>query len=124
MELPVFLQLRELGRALAVGAAAGLFYDLLRPLRRGRWSTWASDAFYSLVLLLALLLFALYAGRGRLRLFALISMALTGTLWLWLISPLLRRMEASRRRFSHRLFGKIRYLVEQQKKNSKTKKNS
>ena len=124
MELPVILQLRELGLALAFGAIAGLVYDLLRPLRQGRWSTWTADALYALLLLLSLLLFALYAGRGRLRLFALIAMALSGSLWLWKISPLFRRMEFRRRRFVRRLTRKIQYWLEQKKKYSKTEKNS
>lgn len=90
MELPVRLQLRELGLALALGAGLGLWYDLLRPLRRGRVSTPLWDGFYCLSLLLSLLAFAVYAGRGRLRLFALGAMALSGGLWLRLCSPLVR----------------------------------
>ena len=70
MELPVLTQLRELLYALAVGAGLGLCYDLLRPLRRGRWTTGLTDLIYCLLTLATLLGFALYAGRGRLRLFA------------------------------------------------------
>ncbi|MBQ1372491.1 MAG: hypothetical protein IIY70_06115 [Oscillospiraceae bacterium] len=124
MELPVFLQLRELGLALVFGVAAGLVYDLLRPLRRGVWSTGLVDAFYALLLLPALLLFALYAGRGRLRLFALIAMALSDSLWLWGISPLFRRLECRRRSFIRRLTRKIHFCHEQKKKNSEKEKNS
>lgn len=91
MELPVALQLRELGLALGTGVLFGLLYDLLRPLRRGRVSTALADLLYSLALLAGLLLFALYAGRGRLRLFAPAAMGLSGALWLGLVSPLLRR---------------------------------
>lgn len=92
MELPVCLQLRELGLALGLGAGFGLLYGLLRPLRRGRLTTALADGFYGLLLLIGLLLFALYVGRGRLRLFAAAAMGLSGSLWLGLVSPLLRRM--------------------------------
>lgn len=92
MELPVSLQLRELGLALAAGALFGLLYDLLRPLRRGRFCTALADGLYSLLLLAGLLLFTLYAGRGRLRIFAAAAMGLSGGLWLRLVSPLPRRL--------------------------------
>ena len=84
MELPVGLQLRELALALALGAGLGLLYSLLRPLRRGRLLTSITDFLYVLAVLLCLLAFALYAGRGRLRIFALAAMAVSGGLWLWL----------------------------------------
>lgn len=93
MELPVSLQLRELGLALALGAGFGLLYDLLRPLRRGRITTALADLLYALLILLGLLLFTLYAGRGRLRLFALAAIGLSGGLWLKLFSPLIRRLQ-------------------------------
>ena len=82
MELPVGLQLRELALALALGAGLALLYVLLRPLRRSRLLTSAMDFLYVLAVLLSLLAFALYAGRGRLRLFALAAMAVSGGLWL------------------------------------------
>ena len=93
MELPVFLQLRELSWALALGAALGLCHDLLRPLRRGPRSTALADVLWCLLLFLSLLGFALYAGRGRLRLFAPAAMALSGGLWLRLCSPPLRFLQ-------------------------------
>lgn len=82
MELPVGLQLRELALALALGAALALLYDLLRPLRRGSGLTAWMDLLYVLAVFVSLLGFALYAGRGRLRLFALAAMGLSGGLWL------------------------------------------
>ena len=99
MELPVSLQLRELGWALALGALFGLLYDLLRPLRRGPASTALADLLFCLPLLPALLLFALYAGRGRLRLFAPAAMALSGGLWLRLLSPRIARLQRALGRF-------------------------
>ena len=92
MELPVSVQLRELLLALGVGAVFGLLNDLLRPLRRSRFSTALLDLLWCLTVLATLLLFALYVGRGRLRLFAAAAMGLSGSLWLGLVSPLLRRM--------------------------------
>lgn len=107
MELPVLLQLQELLWALALGAGLGLLYDLLRPLRHGQWRTALTDALYALLLLIALMLFALYAGRGRLRLFALAAMGCTGGLWLWLVSPLFRCLERVRLRISRRLVCRV-----------------
>ena len=83
MELPVGLQLRELWLALAAGACLGLLYTLRGPLRRNRFLTIAADLIYVLTVLAALLGFALYAGRGRLRIFALAAMLLSGSLWLY-----------------------------------------
>lgn len=83
MELPVGLQLRELELALATGVCLGLLYTLLWPLRRNRFLTMGADLLYVLAVLATLLGFALYAGRGRLRLFALIAIFLSGSLWLW-----------------------------------------
>jgi hypothetical protein len=88
MRLPVSLQLRELLLALAFGAGAGVLYDLLRPLRRGRLSTGLTDAAYCLLLFFGLLGFALYVGRGRLRLFAVGASGLSGGLWLTLSAAL------------------------------------
>ena len=113
MELPVALQLRELELSLALGAGLGLVYDLLRPLRRGRIFTALWDGLWCLLTLVCLLLFALYAGRGRLRLFALAGMAASGGLWLGLISPRIRRLQRA-------LAALPRALV---KKEKKTKKN-
>lgn len=92
MELPVGLQLRELGWALALGAGLGLLHDLLRPLRGAPWRTALADLLFCLLLFPALLAFALYAGRGRLRLFVPAAMACSGGLWLQLVSPRLRRL--------------------------------
>ncbi len=103
MELPVSLQLRELGYALALGAALGLLYEQLRPLRRGRFLTAAADLIYVLVVFVSLLGFALYAGRGRLRLFALAGMALSGGLCLWLCTQFRRIMKNFAKKAKKRL---------------------
>ena len=123
MELPVALQLREFGWALLFGAGAGLAQDLLRPLRRGRVSTALADALYCLLLLLGLLLFALYAGRGRLRIFALAAMALSGGLWLRLVSPIFRRLETARRRLFQRSCRALKKSLKSMKFFSKNEKN-
>lgn len=91
MELPVGLQLRELELALALGAGLSLLYALLGPLRRGRLLTALLDLLYVLAVLVSLLAFALYAGRGRLRIFALAAMALSGALGLGLWSLVRKR---------------------------------
>ncbi|MBR6378153.1 MAG: hypothetical protein IKS05_10390 [Oscillospiraceae bacterium] len=92
MRLPVALQLRELGWALAAGLAAGIAYRLLGLFRRGRVGTLLTDGLYCLLLLAGLLAFALWAGRGRLRLFALLAMGTSGSGWLALTGPGLRRL--------------------------------
>lgn len=92
MELPVSLQLRELVWALAAGVGAGLVYSLLGCFRQGRRGAAWTDGLYCLLLLAGLLAFALWAGRGRLRLFALLAMGLSGSLWLALAVPSLRRL--------------------------------
>lgn len=81
MELPVQIQLRELGWALAAGAGMGLVNDLLRPVRRGKALTALADSLWCLTLLLTLFSLTLYPGRGRLRAVALLAMALSGGLW-------------------------------------------
>lgn len=93
MELPVARQLHELGLALVMGVCLALIYVLLRPLRRGRTSTAAADLVYVLVLPALLSGFALYAGRGRLRLFALAAMALSGALLLWTDAALRKKLK-------------------------------
>lgn len=108
MELPVALQLRELELALALGLGLAWSFELLRPLRRGRLSAALADGLWCVLLLLSLLGFALWAGRGRLRLFAAAAMGLSGGLWLGLISPILRRFA-----------GKIPHLVGRREKNGK-----
>ena len=92
MELPVALQLRELELAAAAGLGLALAYELLRPLRRGRVTTLLADIFWCLLVFAGLLAFALWAGRGRLRLFAAAASCLSCGLWLGLISPALRRL--------------------------------
>lgn len=118
MELPVLVQLRELLLALGTGLCLGLVYDLLRPFRRGRWSAALSDLIFSLINLLALLAFSLYAGRGRLRIFAVAAVFFGLCLWLWAFSRpfcavqtrILRILLAPARilrRGCRRLFGKF-----------------
>ena len=92
MELPVALQLRELELAVAAGLGLALAYDLLRPLRRGRVTTLLTDILWCGLVFAGLLAFALWAGRGRLRIFAAAASCLSCGLWLGLISPALRRL--------------------------------
>lgn len=98
MELPVQIQLRELGWALAVGAGMGLLNELLRPVRRGKALTALADFLWCLILLIALLAFTIYAGRGRLRAAALLAMALSGGLWTGLLSTLRKRLKSLRKK--------------------------
>ena len=98
MELPVSLQLRELELALALGAGLAAVYTLLGLLRRGPVSTVAADLLYCLAVFLSLLAFGLYAGRGRLRLFALLAMGLSGSLGLYLRQIARKVLEKNRKK--------------------------
>ena len=93
MELPVARQAVEFAWAAALGLALGCWYDVLRALRRRhRRLTVPADGLYCLTALLALLAFALYAGRGMMRLFALLGMGLGAMLWFLTLSPLALRL--------------------------------
>lgn len=87
-------QLGALWRSLLLGAGLALLYDALRALRRRlrcrALLTPALDTLYSLVLLAALAAYAQRVGMGELRLYALLTAALGGTLTFLLLSPLLR----------------------------------
>ena len=72
MELPVARQAAEFALSGLLGVALGLWYDLLRALRRRwPWLTVLADGLYCLTVLTALLAFALDVGHGMLRLYAL-----------------------------------------------------
>ena len=93
MELPVARQAVEFTWAAALGLALGCWYDVLRALRRRHPRlTVPADGLYCLTALLALLAFALYAGRGMMRLFALLGMGLGAMLWFLTLSPLALRL--------------------------------
>ena len=91
--ISVAVQLRELLLSVAVGAALGLFYDLLRPLRRGKLLTALTDLLFCACNLLTLLAFALYVGRGRLRIFAVIGIVGGMSAWFWIWSAPFRKAQ-------------------------------
>ena len=71
MELPVLFQAEQFAQAVLLGGLLGLVYDLLRAPRRFLPKlAGVLDALFLLALLLSLLFFALYAGQGQFRLFA------------------------------------------------------
>ena len=72
MELALALQGAQVGAAALAGAALGLFYDVLRALRR-RLSRgqWLLDALFALACAYALVRLTLLPGRGQFRLFFL-----------------------------------------------------
>ena len=66
MKLPVAFQLRQFLLAVAFGAALAVFWCFLRALRSlFPRLTPCCDAVFSLLLTPSLLLFALYAGKGK-----------------------------------------------------------
>lgn len=94
MENFVAAQLKELLLSAALGAAAALFYDLLRGARlldrRDKLLTHLLDGLFSAAVLLAALFLALRLGQGQLRLFMLLGALCGALLWFALFSSLLR----------------------------------
>lgn len=94
MENYVSAQLQQLGAAVALGAAGGLVYDVLRAARlldrRDRLLTHLLDALFVVLLGAGVLWLALVVGDGELRLYMVTGMALGAVLWFYLFSRPLR----------------------------------
>lgn len=76
MEQPLLQQSEQFLLSLALGAALGVWYDLLRGLRRNvRFLTHAADAVFCLTVLFGALCTALFVGGGQYRLFMAIGTA-------------------------------------------------
>lgn len=93
MELYIRLQAQTIAAAFALGAAAGVIYDLLRTVRinrRRRLLTHATDLLYVLAVGWALLRFALSLGQGELRLYVLPCAGLGGLFYWRLLAPVFR----------------------------------
>ena len=91
MENYVAGQLAALGAAVALGAAGGLVYDLLRVLRRRRPGlTHAADAVFGLVCLLGALWALTRVGGGEPQLYLLLGAGAGMLLYLLAAAPLLR----------------------------------
>ena len=91
MENYVAGQLAALGTAVALGAAGGLIYDLLRVLRRRRPGlTHAADAVFGLVCLLGTLWALTRVGGGEPQLYLLLGAGAGMLLYLLAAAPLLR----------------------------------
>ncbi len=96
MELPVSLQGAQFAGAFALGLALAACYDIFRAVRRAHPRlTRPLDALYCLLLLLSLLLYALYPGRGEFRVFFYPGIFLGALLWFLTVStPFLRALRA------------------------------
>lgn len=93
MEIDSLWQLSVLLRAVGLGWALGLLYDLLRALRhRSPWPALAAalDGAYGLTLFWLIFLFALRVGGGELRLFLLAGLTLGAAVFFLLCSAPLR----------------------------------
>ena len=91
MENYVAGQLAALGTAVALGAAGGLVYDLLRVLRRRRPGlTHAADAVFGLMCLLGALWALTRVGGGEPQLYLLLGAGAGMLLYLLAAAPLLR----------------------------------
>ena len=83
----------EFSASMLLGLALGVFYDALRALRRLRARlTLPLDVLFALTFAAALLLFALYPGRGLFRLFAFAGLVLGAGLYFLTLSPILLRV--------------------------------
>jgi hypothetical protein len=90
MENPISLQLAQAASALALGLAAGFFYDLLRAFRRrfkGGIVTALSDLVFWLAVGSALFVFGLTLGGGQPRLFVLVLAFIGGWVYFAAVSP-------------------------------------
>ena len=121
MELPVSLQAWQFALSFVLGFVLAAVYDLFRALRRGwRLLTRPLDALYCLILLAALLLFALYPGRGDFRVFFYPGILLGALLWFLTLSPLFLRLLAALGRLLSRIWGfcvaPLRYFCKKIKK--------
>ena len=84
-------QLSALGAAVALGAAGGLVYDLLRVLRRRRPGlTHAADGLFALLCLLGTLWVLTQVGGGEPQLYMLLGAGAGMALYLLLAAPALR----------------------------------
>ena len=91
MGLAISSQLRQLVLFAALGAALGLWYDLLSPLRRGRLLTAAADLLFALSALAGLFGMGQFSAEGALYLYMAACAAAGFALWLHLASPIVRR---------------------------------
>ena len=93
MSLPVAWQIEQFLWSVGLGAALALVWTLLRAVRILRPGlTHLCDALFGLFLTPTLLLFTLYAGHGRFRLFFFPGIALGAALFFWLPGPFVLRM--------------------------------
>jgi len=89
MELGISLQLYQAATALLIGMGAGLYYDLLKMLRRGRGRrglVTCFDLLYWLGLVFVLFLQTMVLGLGVVRLFMLVANVLGGGLYFMVLS--------------------------------------
>ena len=90
MEQPLWTQGSRFLLAVALGAAYGLHYDLLRGLRRNlRWLTPLLDLWFVLSWLVGNLLFGLYAGDGQFRIYMLVGSLLGSAAYFLTLSRLI-----------------------------------
>ncbi|MBQ3404990.1 MAG: spore cortex biosynthesis protein YabQ [Oscillospiraceae bacterium] len=83
-------QFREMYMSLGLGLACGVFYDLLRAIRRRlpvRAVTALCDGLFCLVSVTALMLLGLTVGEGRQRVFMAVFALLAGGIYACTLSP-------------------------------------
>lgn len=96
MEQPLLLQSGQFLWSVALGAALGIVYDLLRGLRRNlRGLTHLLDFVFSLTVLLSGLLLALFVGGGQYRLFMPLGTALGAAIYFLTLSRPVARLSCA-----------------------------
>jgi len=89
IHLQVSQQLVEAAASLALGFAAGFFYDVLRVIRRRAGSTvvtWMTDLLFWVVIALALFMVGFTAGQGRQRVYMTVMSILAAVLYFCTLS--------------------------------------
>lgn len=85
-------QARALGMMAALGAALGLGYDLLGPMRRGRVSTAMADVLFGVLCAAGMTLTALLLRMNPFRLYAFAGVALGMGAYAATMGQILRRL--------------------------------
>lgn len=98
MKIDILLQAEAMGLALAVGAGLGLFYNLLRPVRRrtGKLGAALLDMFFCALSGTTAFIYAMGAGDGRMGICQLGAMTAGFILYLYILSDRLSRALRSR----------------------------
>ena len=91
MQLPLALQTVQFLLSALLGVSMSLLYDVFRAIRGRVKAACLLDGLFGLVLVLGMLLFALYPGRGEFRIFMYIGMLFGVVFYFLTLSPFVMR---------------------------------